>query len=123
MGLDSAIIDAEITRVQYQYFDPQAVVAVGPGRDQLPGVAGTDDNMNGITDDRLELGATRSDDPCLVLTADQLAGMPEDQVMILQRGAFVTTDDANAEGQRRAILFGQSSDGSPWSAVIDLPAR
>lgn len=118
---ESYQLDAAITRIQYQRFDPQAVVVVSPGPDQLPGVAGTDDNMNGVVDDRLELGATRSDDICSVLSAEQLSRIPPDNFMLLQTGAFVTqqSDDSSSKSPQRAFLFGESDGGQPWSVLVE----
>ena len=119
--LSSNLIDQyRIVDIQYQRFDPTAVVAVQAGADRLPGVAGTDDNINGIVDDRLELGATRSDDPCNVLTAEQLAQIPEENAMVLQRGAFVATEAPVSNGRCRATVFGKFENGTPWSLLVDL---
>ena len=113
-----------ITRIEYQRFDPNAVIAVGPGLDQMPGIAGTDDNMNGEVDDHLELGATRSDDVCSVLTAEQLSRIPPGEVMLLQAGAFVASSkDSNSKDPERAFLFGISSGEQSWSVLVDLTDR
>ena len=109
-----------ITGVEYQRFDPLAVFAVRPGPDQKPGVADTDDNMDGVTDDRMELGATRSDDLCLVLGFDQQQDMDGD-MMVLQQGALVPVRDSTQKARsERAIVYGESADGSPWSLLVEL---
>lgn len=111
-----------IKSIEYQEFDPDALVAVRPGPDGLPGIANTDDNRNGVTDDRLELGATRSDDSCSVLTAEDLDHIPVDSVLVLQRGAYVSvaSEQVGESKQTRAIILGNSNDGSLWSMLIDL---
>jgi len=117
---DSMLEELGVTGVEYQCFDPDAVVVVRPGLDSMPGVAGTDDNMNGIVDDRLELGATRSDDVCTVLTADQLNQIPRDEVMVLQRGSFVPANESEIDGRNwRAIVYGKSKEKNHWSLVVD----
>jgi hypothetical protein len=78
-----------VMHVEDRVFDPDMVVAIRPGPDQQPGVAGADDNRNGVIDDRWELGATHSDDQCVVILASQLESIPADQILILQRGANV----------------------------------
>ena len=89
-----------ITHVEYQRFDPEVVFAARPGPDGMPGVAGTDDNMNGITDDRAELGATRSDDVCVILTALETDQLSANEVVVLQQGAFVATEVPTLNSQR-----------------------
>jgi len=103
-----------VTRIEYQRFDPHALLVATPGADRRPGRAGADDNFNGRIDDRAELGATYSDDLCLVVSADALAELPADSVMILQRGAYAAT---NAHDWQRAVVVG-SKEGRPWSMVV-----
>ena len=108
-----------ITHIEFQRFNPDVVFAVQSGPDRMPGIAGTDDNMNGITDDRSELGATRSDDVCVVLSAVELEQSPPDEVMVLQQGAFVSSQGHTVHrgDKLRAIVFGTSADNSHWSFV------
>lgn len=109
-----ALATLGVTMIEYQRFDPQALLVATPGPDQQPGRAGADDNFNGIVDDRAELGATYSDDVCRVLTADQADDLPADTVMVLQQGAFVPADE---KSWSRAIVSGQT-DGEAWSMVV-----
>ena len=97
------------------------VFAAQSGPDWMPGVSGTDDNMNGITDDRSELGATRSDDVCMTLTPIEAKSLSRDEVMVLQQGAFVPVDESAIRpgDYLRAIVFGTSVDNSHWSFVRD----
>ncbi len=108
---------SNVVQVVDQSFDPTAVVVIRPGADHQPGRAGTDDNRNGIVDDRLELGATHSDDVCQVVSAETFQSIPADQVMLMQRGAFVTLPDDNPELAQRRIEFHQSQDHQVWSVL------
>lgn len=108
-------------RVQYQVFDPDAVVAILPGPDGRPGRAGTDDNMDGELDDRLEMGATHSDDRCVVLEPEKLAMIPESQRVILQHGAFVDVGEGEisaSDQTHRRFLFGRRTNGDWWSMLV-----
>ena len=107
----------QITSVRYQAFDPDAVLVVQPGPDGMPGSAGGDDNMNGVIDDRAELGATNSDDQCVTLSADQLAMLPTDDVLVLQHGVFVDVDQPRPRSNSRAFLFGLDNRDRPWSII------
>lgn len=75
-------------------FDPQAAVLLTTGPDLAPGRAGEDDDLNGIVDDRAEMGAVPSDDQCIA-PADpgyrDAAKQP--QSMTVSRGAFVPCND------------------------------
>lgn len=106
-----------VIQVANQVFDPTAVVVIRPGADGMPGSAGTDDNRNGIIDDRLELGATHSDDVCQVVSAEAFQSIPADQVMLLQQGAFVTLPNGNPEQADRRIEWHQSADHQVWSVL------
>lgn len=110
------------TDVERQVFDPEAAVVMLVGDDLQPGVAGIDDDGNGVTDDRSELGASRSDDVCAVLTPSQLVSVDEQNpTLVLQYGAFVNVNSAEPRPdlpvQTRAILHG--GDESPWSFVLE----
>ncbi len=112
---------AEVTGIEFQRFDPGAVVLIRPGRDGQPGVARVDDDRNGTVDDRSELGATHSDDVCSV----EPAADPEDEsTLILQYGAFVPTSPDQADGETpqpmRAVVFGESAAGERWSFLVEL---
>ena len=112
----------ESTVIQVQAFDPHARVRVEVGSDGAPGVAGWDDDANGIVDDASELGASRSDDVCVaILSSDDLSESsdPKQASLVLQRGAFV---DASNEDLRqfpdrptREIVVAESEDGEQWT--------
>jgi hypothetical protein len=86
LSIDPASFDA----VGISQWDAEAPVFVTAGRDGQPGVALVDDDGNGVVDDRLELGATQSDDE--MLTPDG-PGYPQAEngsvvAMTLSRGAM-----------------------------------
>jgi len=93
-----------VETIRFEVFDPEGLVYMQPGADGRPGVAGVDDNGNGIVDDNTELGATRTDDVLQVTSGEITFDGP---VLILQRGAFV-------ESSRDAALMGNQ----PWRAVV-----
>jgi hypothetical protein len=71
-------------------FDPHVPVLLTPGPDRQPGRSGIDDNVDGVIDDRGELGAVGSDDRCLGPTDDgyqQAQNAPQRRV--ISRGGFV----------------------------------
>lgn len=124
-SLDPQLRALGVDRVEIQQFDPKALVVIRGGADGQPGVAGVDDNGDGLIDNRSELGATRSDDECVVVPSarDASVGIEEAEqevTLVLQRGAFVpVTDPAELRTtkSRRAAVFGQSG-GRPWSFVV-----
>lgn len=128
LTLEPQSLDPSVTRVEIQCFDPDAVVLIQVGRDRKPGVAGFDDNRNGVVDDRSELGASYSDDVCSVATTD-----PQDENSLpVQYGAFVPIDSDRAslsqasQGQqspRRAIIFGESPESDHWSFLVELDSQ
>lgn len=70
-------------------FDADALVVIRPGPDNAPGILGIDDGGNGTTDEPGELGATGSDDECLVLFGAETQEAAKDPMtLILQKGAF-----------------------------------
>ncbi|MGB1925766.1 MAG: hypothetical protein ACPHL6_04505 [Rubripirellula sp.] len=98
-----------VLQLSLQQFDPDAVVAILPGEDGQPGVAGIDDNANGVTDDRSELGATHSDDRCETMSSRE-ARQTSPRPLVLQRGAFVPVDSANAvlkDAEQRIEVLGE----------------
>ena len=120
-----------VTRVSMMDFDVNAMVVMRPGADRKPGFAGIDDDANGVLDDRTELGASRSDDRCVVVPAAPLKrheGLKgrEEHTLVLQRGAFLPAAEVsttglgptNAIGPRRAVIHGES-DGRRWSMLVD----
>ena len=112
--------------VMLQRFDPGARVVMWPGDDQQPGVAGVDDDGSGLVDDRSELGATWSDDQCKVMAAGTHQQDSERPTLVLQHGAFVPIRQTEAAGTSlptRAIVFGTSADGQPWSMMIESAAK
>jgi hypothetical protein len=117
-----SIADPGVTQISLQRLDPEAVVLVRAGPDGQPGVAGIDDNGNGIVDDTSELGATGSDDICRAERAEESVSEPGQQTLILQRGAYIpATDVQAARGNHpsRAIVVGKSIDGQPWSFMVE----
>lgn len=75
-------------------FSPAAAVGLGVGEDGQPGIAGWDDNRNGVVDDVHETGAVPSDDRCLAPTDPGYAElMAADGTVIISRGAFIACDD------------------------------
>jgi hypothetical protein len=109
-----------------QQFDPDALVVVKCGPDGAPGVAGRDDDANGIVDDASELGASRSDDVCEAIPSSDDSSEalnPTQPRLVLQHGAFV---DASQEDLRRLpnqppreIVVVESEDGQQWTYVRD----
>jgi hypothetical protein len=110
-----------VTEITFERFDPDAVVLMRSGPDMQPGVAAVDDNANGIVDDASELGATGSDDVCLVQRASP--DPSDDEItLVLQHGAFVPalpSELQNRSSQWRAIVKGQSN-GDHWSLLIEM---
>ncbi|MBL6723864.1 MAG: hypothetical protein ISQ09_02110 [Rubripirellula sp.] len=106
-------------RVSLQQFDPRAVVAILPGKDLQPGVAGVDDNGNGVTDDRGELGATHSDDRCEAMSAEVAQSMGV-RPLVLQRGAFmsVAASDQILPGAQQRIQVVCDSNEQTFSFLI-----
>lgn len=91
---DESQADSGDATVSYQVFDETAAVVIVAGADGAPGVLGVDDDGNGEVDDRFELGASRSDDVCIVLTADQLAQRSASELtLVLQYGAYVPASE------------------------------
>lgn len=132
-------------RVQWQRFDAHARVRLLPGPDGYPGRAKIDDNANGVVDDAGELGATHSDDICVVESSSDPPSEIKPSV-VLQRGAYVPVpfDDLypkdtdrtlsapdSVSGSKphsvsltwspRAVVHGYSR-GRAWSFLVDLPA-
>ena len=89
---DNGVVASSL-KMELQQYNPTAVVAILPGLDGQPGVAGVDDNGNGKVDDRSELGATHSDDRCETMRLAQ-AEATSPKPLILQRGAFVSVSSA-----------------------------
>lgn len=97
VGSTSVAIDgifASSIKMELQQYDPTAVVAILPGLDGQPGVAGVDDDGNGAVDDRSELGATHSDDRCETMSLTKSKSISP-KPLVLQRGAFVVVNSAS----------------------------
>lgn len=76
-------------------FQAEAPVVLGTGPDGQPGVAGEDDNFNGIIDERSEIGAVGSDDTCLAPADDgHRRSLEAPDSLVLSRGAFVPCENA-----------------------------
>ncbi len=120
---DPSLRKLGVTRIEFQRFDPGAVVLMQAGPDRQPGVARVDDDRNGTIDDRSELGATYSDDVCSVeLSNVQDSDVQDDANLVLQYGAFVpaTYDQLIGETPARAIVFGQSTGEDRWSFMVEM---
>jgi hypothetical protein len=115
------VADAGVREIVFERFDPDAVVLMRSGPDMQPGVAAVDDNANGIVDDASELGATGSDDVCLVQRASP--DPSDDEItLVLQHGAFVPalpSELKNRSSQWRARVKGQSN-GDHWSLLVEM---
>jgi len=108
------------TQFTGQQFDPSARVRLLPGLDGQPGTADFDDNVNGVIDDAGELGATFSDDLCVV-EASQAPANPIEPSIVLQHGAYVAADRRFTQPTRhpdRILVLYQTRDDS-WSFVLD----
>ncbi len=111
-----------VDSIALERFDHDAVVILLPGPDGQPGVANTDDNGNAIVDDRTELGATLSDDICVVRSLETLDRQTSLTGLILQRGAFLGADSAQItpSDRVRAVVKGRSGDDR-WSFLVSMP--
>jgi hypothetical protein len=122
----SQVSSSDSHYLDLQVFDSAAAVVMLAGEDQAPGVASVDDDGSGIVDDRSELGASRSDDLCVVLSAEELLALaPDLPRLILQRGAFRSVESKPTAKlppttKVRTIVYGRSNE-SPWSYVKDGP--
>ncbi len=118
-SLDPRLVELGVQRIDVQRFDPTALVMIRAGIDGQPGVAGVDDNGDAPVDNRSELGATRSDDVCVVIKADDRP--PSDEpTLVLQRGAYVPAEDWVAQDQgirQRGVVIGQSGEDH-WSFLV-----
>lgn len=117
-SLDRRLVELGVSRIEIQLYDQDAVVLIRAGVDGQPGVAGVDDNGDGIVDNRAELGATRSDDICVVAAADQ--DFAEEPALILERGAMVPDvrpQRIESNDRRRANVIGQTGQDR-WSFVV-----
>ena len=76
----------------YQW-DAETPVYVAAGEDAMPGVAGVDDDGNGVVDDSRELGATGSDDVMLTPLDDGYDDARQGRVtaLAISRGAMIPT--------------------------------
>lgn len=94
-------------------FDPDALVIIDAGPDQLPGQAGVDDGGNGVVDERSELGATGSDDRCRIVFGDEAVSVKQlgkdSSVMIVQHGAFRPMLDSESSSGREGRLVNSPS--------------
>ena len=115
--------------VLYEQFDPDAAVVVVAGEDGAAGIVGVDDDGNGLIDDRGDLGATRSDDQCLVVSPGQLDELDQSSRLfaVLQKGAYVPVSrkhiDQSTQPARAIVVVPSpgSSDGKViQSFVVDL---
>ena len=108
------------TQIVWQRFDPAARVRLLPGLDGQPGTINFDDNANGVTDDAGELGATYSDDLCVV-EASQSPPCEIKPSIVLQRGAYIPAKLISTKQflhSDRVLILCQGKDES-WSFVLD----
>jgi hypothetical protein len=108
------------TQFVWQRFDPTARVRLLPGMDGKPGTADFDDNANGVIDDAGELGATFSDDLCIV-EASQSEPSKIEPSIVLQRGAYVSAKqipDQHVLHPDRILMQHQGVNHS-WSFVLE----
>ena len=104
-------------------WDPQAAVFVSAGKDGQPGMADVDDDGNGAIDDRLELGATGSDDPVLTPEHPEYASARSGRVpaLLLSRGAMRPVEDgAVIQGPAQVRIDRISPQGQLTSRILDL---
>ena len=109
------------TQFIQQHFDPSARVRLLPGLDGQPGTAEFDDNVNGVIDDAGELGATFSDDLCVVEASQESASQIEPSI-VLQRGAYTAADQNLSQPTTRhpdRILVLYQGQDDAWSFVLD----
>ncbi|MGB7325770.1 MAG: hypothetical protein WBD31_12925 [Rubripirellula sp.] len=101
-------------------YDSGAVVGVDAGLDGLPGIALVDDGFNGIVDDRVELGATGSDDRLIVLSETAYQADPDGPPLVLQRGAWLdanTVPSVDESGPPTRQFFQGHNDAGVWEVM------
>ena len=119
-SLDESLQNSGTCLVRLQQFDSSAAIAILPGLDGQPGVAGVDDNGNGVVDDRSELGATHSDDRCESMSEKALREVGK-TFLVLQRGAFMDVtaiEQVIPNAEKRVSVHGQC-DGTPFAFLIN----
>lgn len=117
------LAEAGVTGITFERFDSTAWVVIRAGPDRQPGAAGVDDNADGVVDNQSELGATGSDDVCLVQSADDSLQDTDEPLLLLQKGAFVpatATELRDHPGQYRAVVTGRTGNDN-WSILVTLP--
>ncbi len=117
--LPDSLTKLGVVSVAFEQFDPNATVYLRPGADGQPGVAGVDDNGNGIVDDDTELGATKTDDVLSVTAGEIDTAGP---ILILQRGAYVPVSREVATSESaawRAVVHGRAQ-GEDWSFLLQF---
>ncbi len=115
-ALNANVAEVGVSTIMVERFDPSAAVVMLPGADEQPGVAGVDDNGDAVVDNPSELGATRSDDVCVVASADEEDQLPQPK-LVLQRGAFVPSDQTG-EGPVRFVVYGATGKDR-WSFLVE----
>jgi hypothetical protein len=112
------------TQFQWQRFDPAARVRLLPGADGQPGTIDFDDNANGVIDDPGELGATYSDDQCIIEASESAPSEIKPSV-VLQLGAYVPVSQMTSkhpEHPDRLLVQHQGGEDA-WSFVFEWPAE
>lgn len=91
-------------RWQFYRLDPAALVLLEAGPDGSPGIAGFDDDDDGVVDDPSELGAVGGDDRCLPPShPDYDLAMDQPVTRVISEGAYVAAQSDEIDACRRAF--------------------
>jgi hypothetical protein len=91
---DWSLLPPQLSRLTVHVWDATSPVYVTVGSDGKPGIAGVDDDGDGVVDDLGELGATGSDDEVVAPGQPGYleAASGKIEARIISRGALVATD-------------------------------
>ena len=114
------IVRSGIDSVSLEFFDPRAAVRLTPGEDEQPGHAGIDDDVDGVVDNRSELGAMYSDDRCLAPSdAGYDEALSDARCVTITRGAYVPVDkNPESSGKRFRYVLKGTDRGQPWERMV-----
>jgi hypothetical protein len=88
-------------------FDPDAAIVLSVGPDRAPGRAEFDDNVDGVVDERREMGAVGSDDTCLAPSDEGYpAAIDDPDSIVISRGGFVPCESGEDPQRVRLPDFG-----------------